>query len=149
MASRRKQRGYRKPAKKVDIRTGKLVRARARRHQGLAVHEEDHPSPPGPWIDAEECRFCGARFDDETYGVTWEEGWERLRRLNRRAGTGGGGAVFSRGPVLWAMHTEKLERWYLDHLERHGFDAQWAMEQGWDPERERFERWAVRSGWAG
>ena len=93
------------------------VRRRARAAQGVPVNARmDLPWKQYPWIHEDEfsqiaCRICGTTLREERFGVSWKDGEERIRALNRQ-----GGGYRSRGPVLWAMHVIKFERFADQHM---------------------------------
>ena len=64
------------------------------------------PTPPGAWVDSEECRACGELYSDFRPGVTWQDGVELVRSFP---------FADSAGPVLWAMRVIKLGHWYAKH----------------------------------
>ena len=64
-----------------------------------------------PWCTPELCHVCGQHYQDWSGGVTWADGLSLVRAANQPDG-----GWRSRGPVLWAMHCIKLDRWALRHL---------------------------------
>jgi hypothetical protein len=61
--------------------------------------------------NCERCDICGERSDQVSLGVTWADGEERIRAVSDARG-----GFRSRGPVLWAMHVIKLERFTERHF---------------------------------
>ena len=68
------------------------------------------PEAPGAWVDAEKCHTCGETISEFKPGVKWEDGVQIVRQQN-----GEGGGFRSRGPVLWAMHVQRLQLWFERH----------------------------------
>jgi len=66
------------------------------------------PTSPGRWVSEDQC-VCGARYKDFNAGLTFEQGVTLVRAHN------GGNWYPSRGPVLWALHCNKLMAWYWKH----------------------------------
>jgi hypothetical protein len=105
--------GSKAERKEINLDTGKTRRLRARTDRRRAVNKPLPVKCP-PWIEneCEKCAICGERSDQVSLGVTWLEGEELIRA---QAGPGGGWR--SRGPVLWAMHKIKLDRFAERHLD--------------------------------
>lgn len=98
---------------RVNLKTGKRQRVRARRAKGSVVNvAQDVKCPPWMTGDCERCEVCGEAADQVSFGITWSDGEEAIRQ----ASTAGGG-YRSRGPVLWAMHKLKMDAFELRHLE--------------------------------
>ena len=67
-------------------------------------------------LDGEMCGVCGEFYHEVT--LLGKSGIDRASRRIRRAAGGWnkGGGYRTRGPLLWAMHVEKMEMWYERHL---------------------------------
>jgi len=84
---------------------------------------------------------CGERSNQVALGVSWFDGEQRVRAMNPDGG------YRSRGPVLYAMHIIKLERF----VERHFECGVWALKkQGGQLNRNetlpQYLIWAYRFG---
>lgn len=90
----------------------------SRRGRASYGSNEEIPEPrsPGEWVDPRRCHVCGDRYGDFRAGSDcgFDQGVAAVRSAN--GGFEEGGGWRSRGPVLWAMHTCKLNAWYLEHL---------------------------------
>ena len=96
----------------IDLKTGRRRRIRPTRHTGSVVNEELTIRCPR-WIDdaCEHCDVCGEKADQISLGVTWADGERKMREVNPDGG------FRSRGPVLFAMHVVKLDRFAERHFE--------------------------------
>ncbi len=91
------------------------ARRRPSTWKGRSVHAlVKLPAKDYPWLTETDagwqCLHCGSTLAEETFGVTWAEGKERVRTTNP------GGGYRSRGPILWAMRALKFERFGLAHM---------------------------------
>jgi len=86
---------------------------------------------PFPGIDIEQCQVCGERLQDWRAGVSWADG-ARLVRQQAKAQEIQGEGYKSRGPVLWAMHVEKVRLWWERHVEG-GCMSLWEHYKGQPP----------------
>jgi hypothetical protein len=70
------------------------------------------PEPPGFWVTDDVCDGdvggCGASYSSFNAHVTWDDGVSLLRSRDTDFKD-------SRGPVLWAMRTLKLQAWFAEH----------------------------------
>jgi len=128
----------------TDLTTGKRRRIRATTHTGTVVNEELQITCPR-WLDdaCDHCEVCGERSNQISLGVTWTDGEQRIRELNLTKG----GGYRSRGPVLYAMHVIKLERF----ADRHFECGQWAAREWGGPIENgdtlpQYLIWALRFG---
>ena len=121
----RRRRSNADPSKRERYATderGRRKRLRKRENTGAVVNAEIKPRPLFPprmlpYVDDEECSVCGELYHRTNLGVTWGEGEAAVRAANRAGPVAGSSGGFrSRGPVLWAMHAIKVERWYDRHV---------------------------------
>jgi hypothetical protein len=115
--------GHRKPKRGRPIgspyrREGLSAwQAQQKRRKGPTVNET-LPEPQSPCpdeLDGEQCAVCGEYYQLTTLGAGDVQAASRLVR-QAAGGWGKGGGYRSRGPLLWAMHTIKLQRWYERHF---------------------------------
>jgi hypothetical protein len=83
------------------------------------------PTPPGPWVDEERNLISGQRYKDFRSQCDFREAARRIRAAADQQGIPGGG-FRSRGPMLHAMRTCKLEQWYERAMNDEGL---WNHEQ--------------------
>ena len=133
--------GSKAERKEINLDTGKIRRLRARTHRGSSPNAPLPVSCPA-WIEneCERCAICGERSDQVSLGVTWIEGEDLIRA---QAGPGGGWR--SRGPVLWAMHKIKLDRFAERHLDCRYFATK-KYDGPFRRELPEYLVWAVRFG---
>lgn len=101
--------------REMPRKTPKPKKSRRRRvHTGAVVNPLlCAPSPPGDWVDEEQC-VCGATYNAYRSGVEFWEGAHRLRQAAKAGGDEGGG-FRTEGSVKWVLRVIKLERWYMEH----------------------------------
>lgn len=91
--------------------------AQQRRRKGATVNERmDPPKSPCEEVDGEICTVCGEYYKMVKLGANDIGAASRMVRRSA-GGWEAGGGYRSRGPLLWAMHLIKLERWYERHLD--------------------------------
>jgi hypothetical protein len=107
-----------RPIKSIYRRDDLTAReAQKRRRKGAVVNETiPRPKPPCKGLDEEKCEVCGEFVKEVKLGANDVQAASQLIRRSA-GGWAAGGGYRSRGPLLWAMHVNKLERFYLRHLE--------------------------------
>jgi len=91
--------------------------AQRRRRGGAQVNPTiPVPDPPCETLDAEMCTVCGEYVKEISLGANSVSAASQLIRQSA-GGYSAGGGYRSRGPLLWAMHVNKLQRFYERHLE--------------------------------